>query len=226
MEQRTPEWYQARCGKVTASRVCDVVARTQKGWGAARAKYMDQLVAESLSGKPQDMRNVRSMADRAGMEPEARIAYEFYTDREIKLVGFVPHPSIENAGASPDGDVDDDGGVEIKCLDASNHTKLLLGDESPMLDYQEQMDFQMACTGNRWVDFVAYCPIMPEELKLIVKRVDRDDRRIEKLEVAVIQFLAEVDEKVKRVLALTNGKSALTVALEQSLETKGVAHVV
>jgi predicted phage-related endonuclease len=95
-----------------------------------------------------------------------------------------------------------------------------------MLDYQEQMDFQMACTGNRWVDFVAYCPIMPEELKLIVKRVDRDDRRIEKLEVAVIQFLAEVDEKVKRVLALTNGKSALTVALEQSLETKGVAHVV
>jgi predicted phage-related endonuclease len=223
MEQRTPEWYQARCGKVTASRITDVMARTKVGWGAARAKYIDQLVAERLSGKPQDMRNVRSMTDRAEMEPEARTAYEFYTDRVIETVGFVPHPTIENAGASPDGNVGDDGGVEIKCLDASNHSKLLLRDDSPMLDYLPQMDFQMACTGGKWVDFVAYCPIMPEELKLIVKRVDRDDERIAKIESGVIQFLAEVDVKVQQVLALANGKSPLTVALEQSLEK---AHVV
>lgn len=224
MEQRTPEWYQARCGKVTASRIADVVARTQKGWGAARGKYMDQLVAERLSGRPQDMRNVRSMTDRAEMEPEARIAYEFYTDRSIELVGFVPHPSIDNAGASPDGNVSVDGGVEIKCLDAANHTKLLLGDDSPMLDYQPQMDFQMACTGNRWVDFVAYCPIMPEVLKLIVNRVDRSDDRITKIEVEVVQFLAEVDAKVQQVLGRSNGKSSLTVALEQSLAEK--THVI
>lgn len=227
MEQRTPEWYAARCGKVTASRVADVVTRLKGGgWGAPRAKYMDQIVAERLSGKPQDMRNVRSMTERAEMEPDARVAYEFYTDRAIELVGFVPHPTIENAGASPDGYVDEDGGVEIKCLDAATHKKLLLGDDAPMLDYQEQMDFQMACTGAKWVDFVAYCPIMPEELKLIVKRVDRNDERIAKLESSVIQFLAEVDTQVRQILGATNGKSALTVALEQSLEAAGGANVI
>lgn len=226
MEQRTPAWYQARCGKVTASRVADVIARTQKGWGAPRAKYMDQLVAERLSRKPQDMRNVRSMTDRAEMEPEARIAYELYTDRSIELVGFVPHPFIENAGASPDGNVSNDGGVEIKCLDAANHTKLLLGDDGPLLDYLPQMDFQMACTGNKWIDFVAYCPIMPEELKLIVKRVDRNDERIAKLEAGVIQFLSEVDAKVNQVLGLSNGKSSLEVALEQSIAMVGGSNVI
>lgn len=227
MEQRTAEWYQARCGKVTASRVVDVMAALKNGgWGAPRAKYMDQLVAERLSGKPQDMRNVRSMTDRAEMEPEARIAYEFYTDNEIELVGFIDHPTIPNAGASPDGNVKPKGGVEIKCLDAANHTKLLLGDDSPMLDYQNQMDFQMACTGNGWVDFVAYCPIMPEDLKLIVKRVNRDEARIAKIESGVIQFLSEVDDKVNRVMALAAGSSPLELALEKSIQMVGGANVV
>ena len=205
--QRSPEWYELRCAKVTASRIGDVIARTQKGWGAARGKYMEQIVAERISGRPQDMRNVRSMTERADMEPDARDAYWFYTGNEVELVGFVSHPTIEYAGASPDGNVDDDGGIEIKCLDASNHIKLLQGDDSPMLDYMAQMMFQMACTGRQWVDFVSYSPIMPEELKLFIRRIPRDDDVIAKLEDAVKAFLAEVDDKVFRLLALTGGDS-------------------
>ena len=129
MEQRTPEWYAARCGKVTASRLVDVIARTQKGWGAARGKYMEQIIAERLTGRPQDMRNVRSLSERADMEPDARDAYTFYTDNEVEEVGFIQHPSIEYAGASPDGVVADDGMIEIKCLDAATHVRLLSGDD-------------------------------------------------------------------------------------------------
>lgn len=204
--QRTKEWHQQRCGKATGSRVSDVIARTQKGWGAARAKYMKQLVAERLCGHPQEKRAVKSMDDRSDLEPEARAAYSFYTGNEVELVGFVDHPTILNAGSSPDGLVSHDGMIEIKCFDSDKHVDLLSGDDSALLDHLPQVHFELACTGRQWCDLAAYNPIMPEELKLFIRRIERDADVIEKLETIVKEFLEEVDARVQKVLALaTNG---------------------
>lgn len=208
LEQRSPEWYQARCGKVTASRVSDVIARTQKGWGAARAKYMEQLIAERLTGCTQDMRQVRSLDRRIEMEPDARIAYSFYSGNEVELVGFIQHPTIEHAGASPDGHISTNGMLEIKCLDAATHIRLLEGDDSVILDYLPQMNFGMACGGRQWCDFESYCPqIQDENLKVYIRRIERDNDVIEKLESAVKDFLAEIDTRIAKLINLHSPKS-------------------
>ena len=199
--QRTSDWHALRCGRVTGSRVADVIGTTKAGkWGAARAKYMEQLVAERLTGKPQDMRRIKSLDDRADMEPEAIACYEFYTGNKVAPVGFVPHPTIEMAGASPDGLVNDDGVIEVKNLDPATHAKLLRGDTSVMADYMPQMQFEIACTERKFCEFVAYCPTMPEELKMYHRRVERDREGIEGLETIILVFLGEVDAMVKEIL--------------------------
>lgn len=199
--QRTEAWRMARAGRVTASRVSDVITTTRTGWGHARAKYANQLVAERLTGRPQDMRRIPSLDDRADLEPEAITAYTFYTGNEVELVGFIQHPTIEMAGASPDGLVGKKGGIEIKCLNAENHIKLIEGDDSPMIEYMPQMMFGMASAARPWWDFVAYCPIMPEHLKLFTRRIDLDKEVIERMEGLVNDFLVEVDARVARILA-------------------------
>src|SRR5688572_8719913 len=126
MEQRSPEWFAARCGKVTASRIGDMLARTQKGWGAPRKHYLNALVGERLTGRPSPQRVVASMERRLELEPEARTAYEFYSDNDVTEVGFIDHPTIPFAGCSPDGLIGDDGGLEIKNCDPATHNEILL----------------------------------------------------------------------------------------------------
>jgi len=202
--QRTADWYAARCARVTASRIADVIGCVKSGaWAAPRAKYASQLVAERLTGKPQDMRQVRSMTDRADMEPEAVSCYEFYTDLDVIPVGFIRHPAIEMAGASPDGLIGSDGGLEIKVLDPATHGRLFKGDKAAMAvmqDYVPQMQWGMACTERSWWDFMAYCPTMPEELKMYRKRIERDQGDIDALETIVRVFLDEVDAEVAQIL--------------------------
>lgn len=198
-EQRSIEWRMARVGCVTASKVADIVRTNQNGkFSAKRASYFDMIVAERMTGKPQDWKEVRSLTERADMEPEARACYTFYTGEEVTLVGFIQHPTIENAGASPDGLIGDDGMLEIKVLDPANHVKLLAGDESVMHEYLPQMQFGMACAGRAWCDFLSYCPTMKDAaLKDFRRRVPRDDKNIAELEFEVERFLACVDEKVQ-----------------------------
>lgn len=216
MEQRSPEWWAARVGRVTASRIADVMARTKTGWGAPRKHYMEKLVAERLTGQPMPQRAVASLDRRLEMEPDARVAYEFYSDNEVIEVGFIEHPTIPNAGASPDGLIGEDGGLEIKCCDTATHVEIL---STGVIDkgYIYQCDFGMACTERDWWDFVSFDPTMPEELKLFVKRIPRDDARIAEIEAAIIEFSAEVDAKVQQVLELANGKTPLEAVLEKSL---------
>lgn len=189
---------------MTASRIADVITTTRNGWGHARAKYADQLVAERLTCRPQDMRRVKSLDERSDLEPDAIAAYEFYTGDEVKRVGFIQHPDIEMAGSSPDGIVGKKGGIEIKVFDPAQHAKLLAGDLSPVEDYLPQMMFGMATTKRSWWDFVAFSPTMPEEFKLFRKRIDRDTDAITKIEAAVIMFLAEVDAKINKILGVSN----------------------
>lgn len=217
MDQHTQEWWDARLRKVTASRIGDVTRRLKRGgWGADRENYMREKVSEWVTGKNRDRKKVASLNHRLELEPDARAEYEFEYECEVFTVGFIDHPRIPNAGASPDGLVGSEGGLEIKCLDSTGHIDLILAggiDE----DYLLQCHFGMACTERQWWDFVAFCPEMPSEGRLWVQRVERDDAKIAEVEAAVIEFLAEVDQKVERVRAALRGSTPLTTALEHSL---------
>lgn len=196
--QGTPEWFAVRVGKVTASRVADVVAKTKTGWGASRANYMAELIAERLTGEVAPSFTNAAMQWGTEMEPLARDAYEFRTDATVETVGFVAHPSILMSGASPDGLVGSDGLVEIKCPNTATHIDTLMGD-SIASKYETQMQWQMACTGRKWCDFVSFDPRMPESMRLFIRRVNRDDKRISELESLVCDFLDEVTAKVQQL---------------------------
>lgn len=194
-EQGTQEWLLERCGRVTASRIADLMARTKSGWGATRANYAAQLIAERLTGTVAPSFTNAAMAHGTETEPEARRAYEFFVDRDVAQTGFVPHPTIVMAGASPDGLVSTDGLLELKCPNTATHIDTLLTGTVPD-KYVKQMMFQMACTGRQWCDFASYDNRMPERMRLFVKRLDRDETAIAEIEAAVSEFLAEIDETV------------------------------
>lgn len=198
-EQGTLEWFNERLGKVTASRVADVIAKTKTGWGSSRANYAAQLVAERLTGKVTDSYRNAAMDWGIMTEPDARVAYEFLTDATVERVGFVPHQTIAMSGASPDGLIGNDGLVEIKCPNTATHIETLLGQSVPG-KYNTQMQWQMACTGRKWCDFVSFDPRMPESMRLFVKRIERDTTAVRDLETSVSEFLAEIDETVSRLL--------------------------
>ena len=205
--QGSDEWKALRLGKVTASRVSDVVARTKTGYGAGRANYMAQLIAERLTGTPAESYTNAAMQHGTETEPEARSAYEFYQGVNVKEVAFVPHPKIDQAGCSPDGLVGDDGLTEIKCPNTATHLETLLGQAVPS-KYDAQMQFQMACTGRQWCDFVSYDPRMPENMRLFIKRVARDDKRIAELESEIAAFLLEMAVKLSELNSIYGEKEA------------------
>lgn len=199
--QGSPEWFAERAGKVTASRIGDMLATIKSGWAASRANYAAQLVAERLTGEVQESFTNAAMKWGTETEPHARAAYRFYTDLEVEEVGFVMHPKIPMAGASPDGLVSTDGLVEIKCPNTATHIETLQGQAVPT-KYHLQMQWQMACTGRRWCDFASFDPRMPEEMQLFVKRLPRDDVKIAEIEREVVAFLSEIDATVDRLQSL------------------------
>jgi putative phage-type endonuclease len=202
--QRTDEWYEARLGKVTASRVADVMAKTKSGYSASRANYMAQLICERLTGTKGESFQNAAMAWGTEQEPAARGAYEARTGLLVQETGFVPHPTIPGAGASPDGLVGDDGLVEIKCPNTATHIETLLGG-STALKYRDQMMMQMACTGRQWCDFVSFDPRMPANMQLFVVRVLRDDKAIAEMEDEIRKFLAEMEAKLAKLEGAYNG---------------------
>ena len=195
MEQRSPEWHAARFGRVTASRLADVVARTKSGYSTSRANYMAELICERLTGMQGASYTTAAMLWGVEVEPQARSAYEGATGSLVIELGFAPHNSISMAGASPDGLVGDDGLVEIKCPITATHIDTLLG-QSVLGRYITQMQWQMACTGRQWCDFVSYDPRMPEGMRIFIKRVERDNIAIAELEREVITFISELDSKI------------------------------
>jgi putative phage-type endonuclease len=204
IEQGTPEWFAQRLGKVTASRVADIIAKTKTGVAASRGNYLAQLVAERLTGQAADSFKSGAMQHGTETEPMARMAYETETGQMVTEVAMIQHPKIEMAGASPDGLVGEDGLVEIKCPNTSTHIATLMADKAPS-GYMAQMQWQMACTGRAWVDFVSFDPRMPEDMQLFIKRVPRDEKLISEYEAEVIKFLAEVQETVDKLIELRRG---------------------
>ena len=201
MEQRTDDWFAARVGKVTASRVADVVAKTKSGYSTSRENYMAQLVCERLTGKPAESFTNSAMQWGTDTEPLARAAYEAHMDVLVDEVGFIDHPAIVNSGASPDGLVGADGLIEIKCPNTATHIDTLLNQAVPK-KYADQIFWQMACTNRDWCDFVSYDPRLPPDLQLFIKRIPRDNQYIRLLESEVTEFLQETALKVAKLLNL------------------------
>lgn len=195
IEQGTPEWFAARLGNVTASRVADVIAKTKSGYSASRDNYMAQLICERMTNTVAESFISAAMQWGTETEPLARAAYESYADVLVDQVGYVPHPWLSRAGASPDGLVGADGLLEIKCPNTATHIETLLSETVPT-KYITQMQWQMACTGRLWCDFVSFDPRLPDAFHLFVKRVERDAEYIAMLEKEVGLFLRDIENKI------------------------------
>lgn len=194
-EQGTPEWHAARAGKVTASRMSDVLsrARDRKSEGTTRRKYKAQIIAEILTGLSQeDTFTNRTIEAGIENEPFARATYEVVTGLDVDQVGFVQHPTIERSGCSPDGLVGTDGMVQIKCPLPHTHIFWMLGGTVPD-EHEPQMHWEIDCCEREWSEFVSYCPVFPAPLNLFRKRLPRDGKRIVELRAETTGFLREVD---------------------------------
>lgn len=194
-EQGSPQWFAARLGKASASRVADIIAKTKTGPSASRANYAAELTAERLTGNRVEGFKSEAMQWGNDNEAEARGLYEFMRDAAVTEVGLVCHPSIPMACASPDGLVGSDGLLEIKCPNTATHIDTLLSGKVAG-KYVTQMQWQMACTERQWCDFVSFDPRMPAEMQLFVQRIPRDEAAISNLTLSVRDFLAEVDRTV------------------------------
>lgn len=213
IEANTPEWLAARLGRVTASRIADVTAKTKTGWGASRANYKAELIAERLTGVSAEGYKNAAMQWGIDHEPDAIASYVFFTDATVTPAGFIEHPSLNWAGATPDGYVSPDGLLEVKCPNTATHLETLQGQSVPG-KYFAQMQFQMAVTDRQWCDFVSYDPRLPEVMRLFVKRLSRDAATIAELEKQVVDFLSEIDAtlaSLSKLYDLPNMPTAPTV---------------
>jgi putative phage-type endonuclease len=201
MEQRTDEWFAARLGKVTASKVADVIAKTKSGYSTSRENYMTQLICERLTGKKQESFSNAAMDWGTETEPYARAAYEASKNVLVDEVGIIDHPFLPMCAASPDGLVNDDGMVEIKCPNTATHFDTLLAGKMPT-KYMPQVQWQMACANRLWNDFVSFDPRAPEGLQLFITRIERDDKYIANLENEVHLFLTELEQRIATLKTL------------------------
>jgi putative phage-type endonuclease len=166
---------------------------------------MAQLVVERLTQTKADSYTNSAMQWGTDQEPFARAAYEAAQGVMVEEVGFIPHPTIEWAGASPDGLVGDDGLVEIKCPNTASMIEVLLTQKVPQ-KYFTQMQFQMACTGRQFCDYAVFDPRMPAKAQLFVARVERHDAYIAEIEAEIVKFLAEVESQVQQLNLIIESK--------------------
>lgn len=205
-DQRTDGWLTERCGRVTASAIYKVMAKTKTGYGADRANYHAQLVAERLTGVPAESFTNAAMQWGVDTEEQARAMYSLETGESVVETGFHAHPSILFSGASPDGLVGETGLVEIKCPNTATHIATLTG-ASIDRKYLLQMQWQMECTGRDWCDFASFDPRLPDEMQLHIRRVERDEALLAEIREEVTKFLTEVASTVE-LLSNTYRKAA------------------
>ncbi len=225
--QPNPDWVRARLGKLTSSKITDAAAKNRQGTGpgVTQLSYRAQLVCERLSGVAYDGFQNSYMERGNATEPDAVDAYQFRVGLRVRSVGFIHHPTIPDAGASPDGLVGDEGQVEVKCRKTHIHFELLNTQQIPIAD-MNQVLFALACTGRAWCDYVSFDPRAPARCDLFVWRVYRYKNvgRIAELENEGVRFLAEVEKQTRELkeraaggFIFLNGESDLTKQLSQSL---------
>lgn len=198
MQQGTEEWLAIRLGKITASRVVDIVPGLKGKYLASRKNYMSELACEILTGKGADNFVSKPMEWGTETEPLARSAYEAITGNMVDEVGFIDHDNIECFGASPDGLVNDDGCIEIKCPNTATHIETLTG-KAVDRKYVYQMQTVMLCGNRQWCDFVSYDCRLPDNLSIFIKRFNRDEVVIKEIKEEVKKFTAELNELIAKL---------------------------
>lgn len=197
--QRTEQWHKDRCGKITGSRVKDATSKLKSGERSKAAKTLKgKIVAERLTGvsADADISNLRAVQHGIVTEELAVKAFEAETGKTVQLVGLIDHPTLPMCGASPDGLIDDDAVLEIKCPNSATHIEYLKGNCIPD-EYHEQTLWQLACTGRTKVYFVSFDPRMPPANQLLIVESVPDVALIRALEAEVLEVLKEIDEDVK-----------------------------
>lgn len=203
--QGSEVWHQARAGVCTASRFADVMAVIKTGEAADRRNYRTDLVVEQLTGRGLEGFTNKAMQQGIEREPLARLAYEEETGNVVREIGFVMH-DVLRAGASPDG-LMGTGGLEIKCPERTAHLRYLQQPAEPP-EYRWQIQGQMWICELEWVDFACWNPDFPEGLRLIIRRIPRDEVAIKNLALGVEFFLAEVESETERVGKLNHSLTA------------------
>lgn len=219
-EQGTAEWLDVRCGKITASRICDVMSvltKASKNGKAGDAAgpaigYSIELIAERMSGRTAEHYVSPEMNWGRVMEEAARTEYEMEKGVLAETVGFILHPTMDFSGASPDSLIGDDGGIEIKCPKTNTYIKWRMEGVVPE-EHQDQMLWNMACAERSWWDFVAYDPRIPG-LELFVVRMERDDARISEIEQKVAQFNSTVESMIAELSKLMKKRPAKPVFID------------
>lgn len=190
-EQGSDEWIAARLGIPSASMYGKIIT-TQGKWSTQADTYINQLVAEKLTREQTPFYQNEHMARGTELEPDARKMYEFIKDVEVQEVGFCLHDTLE-AGASPDGLIGEDGGLEIKCPAPATHVEYLRGGKLPS-KYKQQVMGCLWITGREWWDFMSYHPSM----KPLIVRVERDEDYIAELEACVSKAVELIEENVEK----------------------------
>lgn len=190
IEQGTDEWHAMRLGKVTASQMVKIMMKPD---AAGYQNYRAQLVCERLTGRATETFKSAAMQHGNDTEPQARAMYIMTTGRMVEQIAFVDHPTIEMSGCSPDGLIDEDGLIEIKCPQPAEHIRTITVGAIKR-QYALQMQWQMACTGREWCDFVSFCPDLPDDLALHIERVQIDPGQVRELEASAQAFLDGVSD--------------------------------
>jgi putative phage-type endonuclease len=200
--QGSPEWLQLRAGKFTGSRFSDLMAETKSGPAAARGNLLVTLALERLTGQPEETYQNDAMRRGSELEPIARGAYEADTGRLVEQIAFVVHPTHSFCGVSPDGLLDADGMLELKCPASQAKHLAALRNGAHAQEYRWQVQGQLFVTGRAYCDVVSFDPRFPDGLQLAIVRVPRDEAAIKALELACIKANAEVDAIVSELQQL------------------------
>lgn len=213
-EQRSPEWFAARLGRLTGSVAGDMLATIKSGEAAARRDLRLKLVCERLTASLQEDAFVNAAMQRGiECEPLAFAAYEARTGQMVQRVGFVQSTDVL-AGCSPDGYVGDfEGLIECKCPKSATHLKYLKAGSVPS-EHIAQITHNLWVTGAQWCDFVSYDDRFPESLHLFIARVDRDEAVIQRYADQALAFLAEVETECAAVRSMSNVSAVLADVLE------------
>lgn len=217
-DQERRVWLDERAGHVTASRIGDVLTKPRSGSkvSSVRRNYQAQLICERLTHKSLEEEKGSFFDIKRGneLEPKARVEYEMAKGVVLLTSGFIKHPTLPWAGCTPDALVGSDGMAQFKAPRKANHLDWLLNGVVPG-EHKPQMYFELACCPERiWNDFCSYEEDFPQHL--FIERLQRNQSEIERLELEVAKFNAEIDEIMARLPADAS-KTSLQERLEQSL---------
>jgi len=191
--QGSDSWKKARMGKITASRLSDLMKKTKYGESTYKTRLRMELAIERITGKSTNTFMNQAMYDGVEREPDARTLFEAMTGKDVALCGSFDHPTIVNSSASPDGLLrGENATLELKCPTHVTHCRNILSDKMPK-NYEHQVQWQIACTESDYAYFASYHPDFPPELRLKVVKVEKDDKLIAEIEEAVREFDIEVE---------------------------------